>query len=583
MTFVKQDEINELRRRTSIVEVISSYIPLTQRGKNYFGVCPFHEDHSPSMSVSEEKQMYKCFSCGAAGNVFTFLENFLNISFGEALSLLAEKTGFSLSQDVSNFKKEESYKEEHEILDYALKFYQNNLNSKEGEDALDYLEKRGLGKDAVKTFEIGLATDDAFLYPILKNKNKDDKMLMDIGLINKVGDNLTDVFKNRILFPLYNLEGKVVGFSGRIYKTDATPKYLNTKETYLFKKGNTLFNYHRAVNEIRVKKEAILVEGYMDCIRLYINGVKNVLAIMGTSLTNEQVTILKKLHSKVILMLDNDEAGEKATFNIASILEEKNINFKIVRLHGKKDPDEYILENGVESILENIKNASSFMDFKLNYFKQNKNLNEASDLAEYIKLVLESLKTSDDALLKEVTLQKLANDYNISYAVLESEMGNFKKIVKEKEEPLKEDVKKLTNYQKICSKILYYMMNDSEYITIFKKQIGFFEVKEYRMIANEIIYFWEKNKFINLADFITYIETTSLKNEVIEIINRESEEVLSEEGFIEILELLKRIIKKDNIKKLKKEIKEETDMAVKEKLISKLTELKKGSVLDESN
>ncbi len=575
MALIAQEEINRIRSSASIVDVISSYIPLTQKGKNYFGVCPFHEDHSPSMSVSEEKQIYKCFSCGATGNVFTFVENYLNISFIEAVELIANKLGISISTTMIK-KKETKFKEEYDLMNFVLKFYQNNLNTQEGEKAIAYLKKRGLLEDTIKDFSIGLSLDKNMLYTILKKKNYQEKMLEDLGLVNCGKNELYDVFQNRIMFPIHNLDGQVVGFTARCYLKEETPKYLNTKETYIFKKGNILFNYHRAKEAIRLLKEVIVVEGNMDAIRLYSNGIKNVIALMGTSLTKEQIEALKKLRCKIVLMLDNDNAGETATLAIGNLLEENNIPFTIVRLSGEKDPDEYIIKNGRDAMLENIKNAISFVDFKLNYFKKNKNLNEASDLAEYIKAVIDGLKTTNDAILKEVTLQKLAKDYNISYAVLKEQLGEKEgeaKYQKEKKE-LKKEIKQ-SSYDKVCSKILYYMMNAKEFIKLYQTKLGVFPTKEHRVIANEIVYYLENHKTINLADFISYAENTNLKSEIMAIISNEKDTIVSEEGMLELLSILKKKMKKEEIKILKEEIKNEYDVKKKMALLERIADLKK--------
>lgn len=574
MAFIAQDEINKIRSSASIVDVISSYIPLTQRGKNYFGVCPFHEDHSPSMSVSEEKQIYKCFSCGATGNVFTFVENFLNVSFAEAVEIIAKTVGISISMPVSS-KKETKFKEEYALMDFVLKIYQNNLNTEVGQRAIAYLKKRGLLEDTIKNFSIGLSLDQNMLYTILSKKEYPEKMLLDLGLINQGKDNLYDVFQNRIMFPIHNLEGEVVGFTARCYLKDETPKYLNTKETYIFKKGSILFNYHRAKEAIRLQKEVIVVEGNMDAIRLYSVGIKNVIALMGTSLTKEQIDALKKLRCNIILMLDNDNAGESATLSIGNILEENNISFSIIRLSGEKDPDEYIIKNGVAAMQENIQNAISFVDFKLNYFKKNKNLNEASDLAEYIKAVIDGLKNTNDAILKEVTLQKLAKDYNISYAILKEQLGDRESKIEKKPEKKEQVIENhQSSYNKVCSKILFYMMHSKDFVKLYQTKLGIFPTKEHRIIANEIVYYLENHKTIDLADFISYSENTNVKNEIMAIICNEKEEILTEEEMLELLEIIKKKIKKEEIKKLKEELKSEYDVNKKLSLLEKIAELK---------
>ncbi len=582
MTFISQKEINEIRSNASIVDIISSYIPLSQKGKNYFGVCPFHEDHSPSMSVSDEKQIYKCFSCGATGNVFTFVENYLNISFSEAVEMVAQKIGISIHVNTP-LKQETKYKEEYTIMDLSLKFYQNNLNTYRGEKAISYLKERNLTLDTIKDFSIGLSLDKDMLYTFLSKKGYKDKLLQDLGLIQISDDKAYDVFQNRIMFPIHNLEGRVVGYTARCYFTEITPKYLNTRETYLFKKGTILFNYHRAKEAIHFSKVVILVEGNMDAIRLYSVGIKNVVALMGTSLTKDQIEALKKLRAKIILMLDNDNAGETASFMIGNTLEENHLSFEVVRLNGAKDPDSYVVEFGADAILENIKNAISFTDFKLKYLKKDKNLNDANDLAEYVKEVIASLKNMDDAILKEVTLQKLANDYNISYTILKEELGNKEEKHKKqvfKEEKTENTIKK-SSYEKICEKILFYMMHSPGFIKLYQTQLGIFPTKEHRLIANEILYYYEINKTINLADFITYIETTTCKAEVMSILKNEEEKPVTEEAMKELLHKLKKMIKEQEIEKLKQELSQEFDENRKTILAEKILEIK-GSVADEN-
>ncbi len=586
MTFISQNEINEIRSNASIVDIISSYIPLTQKGKNYFGVCPFHEDHSPSMSVSSEKQIYKCFSCGATGNVFTFVENFLNVNFAEAVEIVAKNVGISLQMHPSA-QKEAKYQKEYDLMEFALRFFQNNLHTQEGEKAVSYLQERGLLEETIKDFEIGLSFDKNMLYTLFSKQGYEEQLLVDLGLVHRRDGQAYDVFQNRIMFPIHDLQGHVVGFTARCYLTDTTPKYLNTRETYLFKKGNILFNYHRVKESVRQNKYVIVVEGNMDAIRLSSSGIKNVVALMGTSLTKEQIDALKKLRTKIILMLDNDNAGENATFAIGNILEEQQISFQVVRLSGAKDPDEYVLLNGSDAILENVKNAISFVDFKLNYLKKNKNLSEATDLADYIKAVIESLKSNPDTILKEVTLQKLANDYNISYDVLRSQLGveeedYKKKLIAEAERKKEVNVPRKSSYDRMCEEILFYMMQSPTYIKIYQTKLGLFPTKEHRQVANEIIYYYETNKTINLADFITYVATISLKDAIMDIINSTVEMSFSESAMLELILKVKKKIKKQEIEKLKIELSQEFDENRKTKLAEKILELK-GSVTNENN
>lgn len=580
MAFISEKDIENIRTNTNIVDIISSYIPLTQKGKNYFGVCPFHDDHSPSMSVSTTKQIFKCFSCGAVGNVFTFVRDIENVSFIEAVKIVAEKSGISTNFEINTEVKIQKNKEEYEVMDLTSKFFQNNLNTEKGNVAKKYLNDRGLNSEVIKDFNIGLAlNENNLLHQLLMKKGYSIKTITELGLINKNGIDIYDSFINRIIFPIHNLDGQVVGFTGRIYNNEKNiAKYFNSRESKIFRKGDILFNYHRAKDAIRTSKKVILVEGNMDAIRIYSNGIKNVVALMGTAMTIEQIAILKKLRSEVILMFDNDSAGELATYNNGQLLEKNNIPISIVRLSGEKDPDEYIIKNGIDALNDNINHRISFLEFKLSYLKQNKNLNNTEDLVKYIKAVLESIKDINDDITKQVTLRKLSDEYKLPVDVLERELDELSssdvtsKIVKEKPEP-----KKAKNrYEQAANNILYYMMNDGSYIKSFSKQLGFFDSKLHRGISNIIMYYYEKHKTISLAEFISYISNNNeLYDDIMAIINNNADMELNDDFFMENIKAIKKAGIESEIKKIKQEIKTELDINKKVKLATRLAELKK--------
>lgn len=586
MAILPLEEINNVRMHADIVEVISSYIPLMHKGKNYFGVCPFHEDHSPSMSVSAEKQIYKCFSCGAAGNVITFVQNYENVPFLEAVDILAKRYGITLSNAI-NIKQNDKNTRYYEMMDLAQKFFQNNLKTDLGIQAREYLQQRGLDKNAIAEFGIGLTlTDRQMLYRLLKSKKYTEKEMDDVALVN-THDSPYDYFVNRIMFPLHDPNGHIVGFSGRVYYESDAAKYVNTRETIIFKKGQILFNYHRAKPFIRNEKTVILVEGYMDAIRLYINGVKNVLAIMGTSLTKDQIVLLKKLNAKVVLCLDNDSAGQKAIYDIGQLLKKDNFEIEVIKLSGAKDPDEYILKNGIEAFQKNLKEPLKYFDFSLNYLKQNKNLEQTVDLVNYINDVLLDIAFEQDPLLIDVTLKKLATDYNLEYDMLKEKLQNItsnkNKTEKtefkvESEIALKKQVKNNT-YQVACKKLLFYMMNEAKYIRIYQDNLVFLDNLNFREIAKAIIYYYESNKTISMADFLTYASTNErFYPEVLDIINEGSEEQLDENVFMDYLNSIQKGNKQKTIKELKQSLKEELDKNKKIEIAMQIAELKKGSV-----
>lgn len=574
MPMISESKINEIRESADIVDIIKNYIPLELKGKNYFGVCPFHQDHSPSMSVSKEKQMYKCFSCGAAGNVFTFVSNYENITFIEAVVKVAGILGISVG-DYTTTKPKEKYEREYNAMDLALKFYQNTLRTKDGGAAREYLLKRGLNEEMQKVFDIGLSTTSDKLYPFLKQKGMDEKFILDLGLITQEEGSIKDTFKDRILFPIHDAKGHVVGFTGRVYKGDYKPKYLNSKENHIFKKGNILFNYHRARDAIRTTKEVVIVEGNMDAIRMYVSGIKNTIALMGVSLTKEQIDLIRNLHATVILMLDNDEAGRTATLTNGEALESAGITCKVVRLSGEKDPDEYILKNGVQQMITNIAHAKSYLEFKIKALKDNKDLTDATVLSSYIKSVLKSI-SDKDAITKEVTINKLVEDYKLDKDLLNNEL---KKLTTNNNVNVKVvargSLKKKINKEEISARsIIYYMMNDYKYIKMYQTNLGYFKSANYRGMANEILYYMTKNKTMNFADFMSYVAVSPLKEEFETVIRDTKIEDFSDSTFLDYILNIKESRIKGSIKECKKIIKDSSDILEQEKEMQKIITLK---------
>lgn len=580
MAFISTEEINDIRANANIVDIIRDYIPLTQKGKNFVGVCPFHSDHSPSMSVSLEKQIYKCFACGESGNVFTFVEKYENVSFAEAVSIVANKIGREISVKVNNTTN--THKTEYEIMDLALKYYQNNLKTIAGNEAKKYLHDRGITDEIINDYGIGLSLDDPdTLYKLLSKKEYDIKLLSDLGLININKNNIYDTFTKRIIFPLWDSNGNIVGFSGRIYRGEKdTSKYMNSKETTIFKKGETLFNYHKAKEIAKREKYILVVEGFMDAIRCATENINNVVALQGTALTKEQINLLKKLRVKVILCLDNDNAGELATLNNGNMMVHEGLDVDVIRLSGEKDPDEYILKNGIDAFKENIKNPINFFEFKMNYLKKNKNLNNSEELALYINDVVTSLSDSTDEILKEITLNKLSKEYDISLDLLKKKLDNIKPVTIPKKEVTKpKTIIKKDSYTIGAEKILFFMMNDVKYVKMYNSKLGFLDNQLHREIANEIVYYYEKNKWISLADFITYVSNNNdIKDDVLRIVSESSDDELSIENMMEYINAVIKTMNNNKIKELKIKLKNELDQNIKLEIAQQIAELKRGEV-----
>ena len=581
MVMISNEEINAIRKNCNIVDIISSYVPVTLKGKDYKCVCPFHDDHSPSMSISTSKQIYKCFSCGAAGNAFTFVQNYENVSFIEAVKIVAEKIGYQISGVI----KQETvlrYQKEYDLMELVNKYYENNINTRNGLQAKDYLHKRGLTDEDISKFRIGLALDDsATLKNILEKKGYTIKVLEDLGLVNVDGGNVYDVFRGRITFPLYDTDGHVIGYSARIYRGEQVAKYINTKETYLYKKGNYLYNYHLAKDEAKRSKKLIIVEGQMDAIRLYINGVKNVVALMGTALTKEQIELIKRLRCEVILGLDGDEAGKNATLKNGEILVQNNIKVQVVRISLKKDPDEYVFTYGIDGYIKMLDNPIDYLDFKLETLKSNINAENTLELTNYVNKVLDDLKTIKDPIYLDLSLTKLSKTSNISKEVLQerlNEINNLQTITQEvfkKEEVVAKQPINLLD--KITKKMLYYMLNDRKYVLEYQEKIGYFPNKIYRGIANEIVFFIGKNYNITVADFISYISYNETFNgEVLKILDEDED--ISDENFELIIKSYQRQKDKEDIEALKRQLANELDRQHQLQILEQIRKIKKGSV-----
>ena len=579
MAYIKDEELNAIREQADIVDIISDYLSLKQRGKNFLAVCPFHDDHSPSLVVSRERQMFNCFTCRTGGNVFTFIMKYENVGFVEAVKIVADKIGYNLNiSDYTDYTT--ANKEDYDIMEFAKKFYLNNIFTEKGIAARKYLQDRGIDESIIREFNIGLSLDGKdTLYKLLNNKKYNSDKIADLGLINKVGLDIYDTFSNRIMIPIEDLKGQVVGFTGRIYNGEKdTAKYMNTKETEIFKKGHILFNYHNARPNIREEKCVIVVEGNMDAIKLSASGIKNVVALMGVALSKEQIDVLKKLKVPIILMLDNDQAGLDATVKNGDELQRYNLDIRVVRLTDAKDPDEYIRLKGVDALKDNIKHAIKYIDFKLEYLKNNKNLNNMEDLILYVREVISSLNSTDD-LTKELVISKISKDYEIDAEILKQELNNS---VPEKETNIKSPEAprapkpKPSKYKSAASKILFSMMCDPTYISIYKNRLGYFKEKKERMLASEIVYYNTVHNNINIADFLTFlIPQEELYNYVNEIISENNYTVVSLEEFNSCVDVVLKILKKDEIETLKNKIKQELDVNKKVELIAKLTELKK--------
>lgn len=567
------NKLVEIRNANDIVEVISGYLPLTKRGKNYFGVCPFHDDTNPSMSVSSDKQIYKCFSCGASGNVFNFVMDYEKVDFKEAVSILAKRAGISLGSSAL-FKRSNKFDRYYEMYEVALKLYQNNINSAFGEAAINYLNERGISKELIKEFKIGLSLNKDSLSMVLVNKGYTNAEIERFGL----GSGVHDLYINRIMFPLFDTNNRPVGFSGRIYNNSNNSKYINTKETPIFIKGDLLYNYYNCKEYVRHEKKLIIVEGFMDVIRLYSIGIRNVVALMGTSLTKNQISLIKRVTSNVYLCLDGDSAGRSAMNSIGEVLASSGFSVSVINLDGGYDPDEFILKYGENRFRSLYENAISFSEYKIIYMKEGIDLNDLDQKTNYINEVLKEVKSEDDLIKQEFMLKRIALEFDIDINILKNNLKNIQKCSKIKalsKSPIK--VVKINKYDKATYNIIYTMMCNYEACKYFEKKLNFLPRREERYLSNEIIHAYKVDGKLVLADFITKLSDKPELFGVLQTVLSNVYEESSFEAFKDYITVIRDYNKDQSIKRLKSLMSEESDPVKQAEYLEKIRLVKMES------
>ena len=424
---IPERKIEEVRSALNIVDVISDKVNLRKRGKNFLGLCPFHNEKTPSFTVSEEKQIYHCFGCHNGGNVFKFLMEYEKISFVEAVQELAEQAGIDLEFNDEGAEERQSEQEIlYDINSIVGRYFSDNLRvSDEGEIGRKYFEKRKIKDKTIREFGLGysFASRDS-LVNILSAKKIDLEKALQLGLIGKANDGrLYDKFSGRIIFPIFSSHGRVIAFAGRILENrDNAAKYLNSPESIIYYKGKILYGLSHAKDEIRKQNKAILVEGYMDLISLYQSGIKNVVAVSGTALTEDQVQLLSRYTKNVFLLFDSDTAGIKASMRSIELLLKKDFEIKIVSLPSGEDPDSYVNKFGKESFEDLIEKAQNFLEYQTAYYESQGMFTEPGKTAEAIRELVKPISLINDELKRSLLIRSLAKKFNLREKLIEQEL-----------------------------------------------------------------------------------------------------------------------------------------------------------------
>ncbi|HAR4574249.1 TPA: DNA primase [Staphylococcus aureus] len=534
---IDQSIINEIKDKTDILDLVSEYVKLEKRGRNYIGLCPFHDEKTPSFTVSEDKQICHCFGCKKGGNVFQFTQEIKDISFVEAVKELGDRVNVAVdieaTQSNSNVQIASDDLQMIEMHELIQEFYYYALTKTvEGEQALTYLQERGFTDALIKERGIGFAPDSShFCHDFLQKKGYDIELAYEAGLLSRNEENFSyyDRFRNRIMFPLKNAQGRIVGYSGRTY-TGQEPKYLNSPETPIFQKRKLLYNLDKARKSIRKLDEIVLLEGFMDVIKSDTAGLKNVVATMGTQLSDEHITFIRKLTSNITLMFDGDFAGSEATLKTGQNLLQQGLNIFVIQLPSGMDPDEYIGKYGNDAFTAFVKNdKKSFAHYKVSILKDEIAHNDLS-YERYLKELSHDISLMKSSILQQKALNDVAPFFNVSPEQLaneiqfnqapanyypEDEYGGYIE-----PEPIgMAQFDNLSRQEKAERAFLKHLMRDKDTFLNYYESVDKdnFTNQHFKYVFEVLHDFYAENDQYNISDAVQYVNSNELRETLISL------------------------------------------------------------------
>jgi len=523
------DEIlDEVKSSNDIVDVISQYISLKRSGRNYFGLCPFHNEKSPSFSVSPDKQIFHCFGCGVGGNVITFISKIEGIGFKEAIEVLAEKANIKLPtiENSADSKKEELKAKVHKVNNFTAEYYHKKLYEPTSKIAQDYVKKRQLNNETLQSFKIGFSGKFDELYRALKKEGFNDEEILESGLVNKnENGKYIDRYRNRLMIPILDERNRVIAFGGRVLD-DSKPKYINSPENIVYNKGSHLFGLN--VAKKGDTKRLLIVEGYMDAISLHQRGITNVVASLGTALTTRQGWLLRKNCEQVILGFDSDGAGQTAVLRAMEVMQNMGCDMRVLQMSGAKDPDEYVVKYGAVRFQKLLDEAISLIEFKIKILQKDLNLESASDKIKFLNEIAKLISKIENTMEREIYIEKIAKGYNISKEAIYAEVNKLQysnrrsSNVLEKEKPVVSRVKKERNISEEIIKrentIIWLLINSVETYKTIKENIKIedFKNEENKEILKEI-YNALENGNNNISSVLDHIEDEKIQGHLTEI------------------------------------------------------------------
>jgi len=568
--------INDIRHKAKIEEVIGHYIDVIRKGNSYVAMCPFHDDHDPSLHISIDKQIFKCFSCPdhTAGDVFTFVMKYKKIEYLQAVKEVAELVGYEY--DFGEIKKTDNFKETvlHKIMVEAVNFTQNELNSVNGNDYRNYLENRKITKEFCEKYQFGYNPSNDRLYNFLNKKGYKDADIIKCGLARLTENGIRDVFYSRLMIPIHDSLGHPIGFTARSLDPNNPSKYINTSETELFSKGKIIFNIHRASESIREKKYAIICEGPMDVIAFDKANLKNAICALGTAFTSEQLEALRKLTSTLVLSFDGDLAGQGAIFKTAKLAQNYNFKIQVINNQTKLDPDEIINKYSASELVNMVEKPLEWIEWVFNYYKSKYDLNNYTDKKVFVQKVLDEINGLTDNFDKENWVQELIKLTGFAPDLINREVKEEKKVKPERK--IVQLHTRLTGLQIAQGTIVKQMLNSYNATNIYKNELGMLYDTDLNRLATAIIDEYRSYDTINVADFMGRLEDPILKELLFtisedEVYNGNSDEKVLTDA-IRHVKMQKLKQEEQEIRKLQQTV---TDPVVIGKYEQQIRELKK--------
>ena len=576
MSWISEDDIKAIRQQADIVDVMSRYITLEKKGKDYKAICPFHDDHDPSLSISTDKQIFKCFVCGTGGNVFTFVQKIENISFLEAVCKVAELIHYPLHMDTSQFQpKVDQNQPLYDCVQSYIRFLTYELQSENGESVKRYLSQRKINEDIIKRFEIGYAPESSRSVKYLKAKGFNEQILTDTGLIRTHDLDTYAVFDNRLMIPIHDENGNPVGFTARRLNEDKdVAKYINTSETKIYHKGHLIFNYHRAKEFAKKNKRCILVEGAMDVIAFEKADIHESIACLGTACTKEQIALLKRLNVPLVVCYDGDKAGKAATYKFGKLAVDYGLNFSIVKNTTGKDPDEIFNELGKDELYLSVHKTVSFVEFLLDYLPNQYDLDNyedkkkfTSEMQSFIERTCTDFEKADYySRIRDLTGFDLSHQ-SANIPAPKKESRNNAAVVR--------NIEPLKNGRTLAEHgVLWMILNSKLAADQFKDQIGFFQDP----VCEELsLYCYDMYRNMDHIDFdvlMSYIEKEDVRNLLVSLMeNPFHVDGYNEDFFNDSLMKIKECTLQAQIDNLNDQIKNVQDPMLKISLASKKQEL----------